>query len=317
MNKIVEKAAVESIDDYEIDLLGLMHSIWKRRLLVSVCVAAFMVTALVYLRVATFVYTAQLQVTPAASSGNEGLSSSLNGLRGLASLAGTVLPGNQQASSFDLYINSLHSRQVAEELSRHEEIMSVVFSSEWDAVTKQWKMPTSTLTPLKNAIKKALGIPIYPWQPPGAGRLQEYMENAIEIDQDPKSPIATIRMEHKDPTFATRFLAAAHNAADGQLRRKALARASDYIRYLTGKLETVVVAEHRLVIADALSEQEKVRMMTSSPSPFAAELFGQPSASLRATKPRPIVVLLGSVLIGVFVGALLVALLSIRDARVN
>lgn len=299
----------------EIDLLLLGRDVLRRWRLISVISAVFVLLALMYLRTANFTYTVQLGVTPAQNSAGEGLAGQLGGLSSLASVVGVDLGGARGTSPFQLYIASLKSRQVAADLSQSPELMSAIFADEWDKTAGQWKQPQSRLTPLKNAIKAILGIPAYPWQPPDAARLQEYVEAAVDIEQNPKTPVVTIRIDHRDPQFAIEFLAALHHAADERLRKNALDRTGQYIDYLSAKLETVQVAEHRSALAEALSEQEKTRMMTSAAAPFAAEPFGAPTASARPTRPKPFRVFLGSVLAGGFIGVIAAMLLSIRSAR--
>jgi uncharacterized protein involved in exopolysaccharide biosynthesis len=297
----------------EIDFVDLLNSIWRRRLLIATLTAVGVIGSLIYLRMATFTYEAELQVTAAQSTGTEGFSGALGGLQGLASIAGLSLPTGQDTSQFQLYLAGLTSRDVANVLARDNALMPTVFRSEWDPTRRTWKSPGAS--PVRNFIKSALGMPLYPWRAPDGARLQEYIEAAVKIEQNPKSPVVKIHMDHPDPVFATRFLAKLHRATDERLRAKALARANEYIGYLSAKLTAVTVAEHRLAIAQALSEQEKVRMMTSATTPFAAEPFGDATASLRATKPVPVLVLVSGLIGGLVLGLLAAVLLNLWTGR--
>jgi uncharacterized protein involved in exopolysaccharide biosynthesis len=294
--------AAEIPADDDIDLIAVGRSLWRSRLLIAAVAAGAVLIAILYLQFATYTYTATMQVTAAESSTGTGLAGSLGGLGALASLAGFNLPTQEATSPFQLYLESLHSRAVADDLAKHTDLMSVLFSAEWDAKARTWRPPAVSLRPLRTAVKAVLGMPNYPWQPPDGARLQEYLEVAVKVDQNPKSPVVGIRMEHKDPQFAVKFLGALHAATDQMLREKALARTTEYVRYLSNKLETVTVAEHRMALAQALSEQEKVRMMTSATTPFAADPFGRPVASRRYTSPRTFAVLLLSVPAGLIAG---------------
>ena len=51
------------------------------------------------------------------------------------------------------------------------------------------------------------------------------------------------------------------------LRERALLRTNDYIRYLSLRLQTVTLAEQHVAIAQALGEQERLKMAMSSSSP--------------------------------------------------
>jgi uncharacterized protein involved in exopolysaccharide biosynthesis len=146
--------------------------------------------------------------------------------------------------------------------------------------------------------------------------MQDYLQTVIKIRQNPKSPVVTIHVDHRDPEFAKRLLNRVHTETDGKLRAMALARSQEYIRYLSQQLETVTVTEHRLAIAQALSEQEKMRMMTSADIPFAAEPFGEPAASFRPTRPQPIIMLAASIFAGGFFALLAITLIYVGRYRV-
>lgn len=305
--------STEFADQQNIDLFALMKGIWQRRVLIAASFAGFVVLAIIYLHGATYVYTAQLLVTPTQTSLSRNLGGGLGALSGLASLSGIDMNLGGGAPDFQLYIESLHSHDVASRLLNDKDLMKVVFRGEIDPSTGKWVQPPNRFVAIKNIIKRVLGIPIYPWQPPDATSLQEYLKAAIRIRQDPKTPVVIVETRHVDPQFAIRFLQAVNKTADARLRENALSRADQYIAYLTDQLSKVSVTEHRLALANALSEQEKTRMMSNSTTPFAAEPFGQPFVSRRPTQPTPVLLLLSSGVAGIFVGTLIALLLSIHE----
>jgi len=66
----------------------------------------------------------------------------------------------------------------------------------------------------------------------------------------------------------------------------------------------VTLAEHRVALAAALSEQEKTRMLAQSSAPFAAEPPSTASTLLRPTSPRPLVFLIVAVVLEFGLGIL-------------
>src|SRR3546814_18293921 len=82
-----------------------------------------------------------------------------------------------------------------------------------------------------------------------------------------------------------------HEAADWDVRQQTLLRTSAYIRYLSNKLTTVTVAEHRLALVATLSDQERLRMAAASNVPYAAEPFGPAYGSIYVTTPQPMQVI--------------------------
>ena len=272
---------------------GLLRQWW----LILAAALLGLAAASIALHVLTFRYTATLQLTPTEQAGT-GISRNISGL---ASLAGVSLP-KTQVQTFPLLLETLHGRDVAALLARDRAIMHHVFAKDWDARTATWRQPPDGLRGLKSAIKGLLGIPNYPWQPPGAADLQEHLQKRLDIAEDTKRSIATVGYSDADPAFAARILGQLVALADQRLRARALARSTSYIAYIQEKLRTVSIAEHREALVTAMSEQEKQRMMASANQPFAGDPFGSVAVSEKPTSPIPALVLGGGVAAGVLAG---------------
>ena len=298
----------------EIDLIGLLAVIWQRRWLVIGTIIAFLAVAILYLNVATYRHTAELTVMPSQASNAGGISA--GGLAGLASLAGVNLSMDGSVTPFEQYLEGIKSGLVAETLSHKTDIMKVVFKEEWDEDKQRFVNKSGTISKTIRGIKQLLGIPVYPWREPDASRLQTYIEENVIITESAKSQFVTISFDHEDPQFARQFLSELHAALDEDLRQKALVRTTQYIAYLTEQLQKVTVAEHREALVQALSEQEKFRMMASSGLAYAADPFGNVTVSREPTSPRPIIVIILSILLGGIVGSLAaIAIAWLRENR--
>jgi len=287
-----------------LDLVELFAGLWKRRNVVFLFTAAAALLAVVYLHLATYVYTAELKVVPIAGSSTN-LTSKLGGLGNLAALTGVQLPQDSSGMQFRLYVEGLRSRFAADALAKNDDVMKVLYKTEWDEETKSWHESKSPIRYVAKAAKAILGVPDVPWQPPNGARIEKFLANKLDISEDPKKMVVTIQFEHSDPQFAVTLLAALNRAVDGELRRKAILRSSQNIDYLTRQLKTVTLAEQREAIIRSLGDQEKVAMMANSTASFAAETFGQPYVSYRPTSPKPGSVLMSAILVGIILGSLL------------
>nr|WP_243451746.1 Wzz/FepE/Etk N-terminal domain-containing protein [Sphingosinicella soli] len=280
------------------DLFGIMTVLWKRRLVILLAAMLGVGAAVIYLHYATFYYTSELRVTPVQEdAGNLG-----GGLGGLASMAGFSLGKGMQATSFDLYLEELGSREVAQELSLDHALMQTVFVDRWDARTGQWRQPQGNLESVKRAVKRLLGVPIYSWRPPGAPDLQQYIVTNLEVEDSDEKSATVLRFEHRDPRFAHTLLWRLHRTADDAVSRRALARTTAYIAYLEAKLAQVTLTEHRQALGQSLIEQERQRMIASSGLPYAADPLGDVAVSPRPTWPRPLSVLLLGLIGGGVIG---------------
>lgn len=278
----------------------MIAELWRHRLVILLTGLAFLLGGVVYLHLAEYKYTGEMRVVASQAPGNN---TSVTGgrLGNLASLVG-ISTESGSASPFKLYLEELTSREVATALVPRSDLMRIIFKREWDVGTRRWRRPEPT--PFRDGLKALLGFPQLQWQAPDAARLQDYLRQSIKIDDDPKRAVTIVRFDHADPKFATKLLSALNVAADRHLKTVALARANQFARYLDARLATVVVAEHRVALTTALSDQEKQIMLASSDAPYAADLVEAPTASLAPTSPRAIIVLVTSLLFGMVFGTL-------------
>lgn len=267
--------------------------------------------AVIYLRNAAYVYTAELKVSAAESRTARPATGSLGGLASIAGFGTTTQP----AAPFQLYLEGLKSREVAERLARDRAVMHTIFATEWDPTRRTWRKPPSFLGGIKRSVWDVLGLPVTPWQPPGAARLQEYLGAGVVVFQSVKSPLVTISLDSPDPKFAARFLTKLDDTVDGYLREQAQARTRSNIDYLSDKLRGVTFVEQRQALFAALSDEERSAMLANSRAPFAAQAFGVATSSLAPTKPRQIPLLLGGLVAGAILGTALAVLLGPRRPR--
>ncbi|MFC3712419.1 Wzz/FepE/Etk N-terminal domain-containing protein [Sphingoaurantiacus capsulatus] len=298
-----------------IDLAELMARLWSRRWLILICAALGLVVAVYQIHRSTFIYTAELKVSPAQSS-ESGRGGALGGMAGLAARAGLSLGQSAGSSSFSLYKEGLATRSLAAALAERPDIMHVVFAGEWDAAQGKYVEPRRGLVGrTAQGVKSILGYPKHEWVAPNAARMQDYLKGAIKVVDNPETGVTTLTYGHPDPAFAARFLMEVHYIADRNLRLKARRRATQYIEYLSGQLRTISLVEHRTAIADALSEQEKARMTASSTLAFAAEPVDVATPTLRPTTPAPTLMLVFGVIGGFavgLIGALITTLAPVR-----
>ena len=295
-------AVVDNLEDDEIDISGMIITIWKNKITLLYSTICFLIIAITYLHLATYSYTAEIKIFPAQGSGGGGGSQ----LSGLASLAGISLPDNKQAAPFELYNEEIYSREVADALSLQMDLMKTIYKGEWDAKNARWRKPVGFLTPVIGAVKAVIGIPVIAWQAPNGRRLQDYIKDKIVYEKRQEKPTATMSFSNKDPVFAVQFLNALYKAADDKLRQKALERSTKYIGYLSEKLKTTSVTDYRSALVSILSDQEKLSMIASSDLPYAAESLGGAMVSLKPTKPNPRGILMLAILAGLVAGSLLI-----------
>lgn len=273
---------------------------WRYRWLILLVLIASFAVASIYLHNATYRYTAELKVTAAAQQRE--LPSNLTGL---ASLAGVSLPGAGQSTPISLYIETMHSRDVADVLAGDPKLMRHVFADQWDPSRRLWHEPQSALKGPIQFAKAVFGVPSRPWKRPSGDALQRYIDTVLTVYENAKTGVTTVLVSDPDPQFAALLLGRLNAAADSHLRRRARQRSSEYISYIQSKLPAITIAEHRLALLASLSDQEKQQMMASAASAFAAEPLGEIAVGNKPSNPKPLVVLAIATALGLAFGVLI------------
>lgn len=281
-----------------VDLVAFLRVVRQRWWFIAAAAAAGAVLALIVLNFTVPKYAASLRVSP-ASTGSGGLGGALGQLGGLAAIAGVdVRQGSSAASPFDLYLDTLRSRQTADLLARDPAIMHHVFARQWNAAAQRWQPTASLSRPVVDAISSLAGQPRIEWHPPDGADLAEFIAKKMAL-QSPKPkdpPVTTLYLEDPDPGFAARFLDRINAIADETVRARSLQRATDYARYLEGRLRTTTNVEQLKRLADILLEQDRAIMAASSSLSFAANVSEPAVATPRPVSPN--------VLVGLVVGLL-------------
>jgi uncharacterized protein involved in exopolysaccharide biosynthesis len=270
---------------------------FRWRIVGSVGLSLFFSAA--YLHLASFLFTAELKVVPANPSAS---SVRMGAIGNLAALAGVSPALRDSGSNFEVYLSELHGDSAARVLIGDAAIASRIFASEWSADLKSWREPVGDLDGVKRAVKWILGVPQRPWTAPDSSRFQAYLQSHLKIDVDPKSSVVRLRYDHVDRQFAVLFLSKLHAAVDAELRKRKRERSEANVRYLSERLASASIVEHRQSLASALVEEEKLLLLANSSAPFAAEPIGPPVASAWPTRPSPGVVLILGAVIGLLMG---------------
>lgn len=285
----------------DIDLVYLSKVVWKNRGIYIAVVGLFIVLAIIWLHLAKREYTSSMVIAPVTGSSQP--SSAGGGLSALARLGGvdlSNLSGNN--GQYRLFISALTSRDAADVLAQDQQLMRGLFPTQWSQSEDRWREPASIIRRFARGTAAFLGVPVEPWHPPSGAQVHDYLLDNLEIDDDPKSPVVTLRITSDTPEVAEELLAKLANAIDSLLRKRALAHSTDYIHYLNRELEKVTVTDYRAALISHLFDQEQTRMMASANVAFAAQVFSGPSRSSKPTAPKSVMILIFFAITGALAG---------------
>lgn len=264
-----------------------------------------LVAGSIYLHFATYRYAASLSMVEAKNE-----TPLPSGMMRIASLAGIGL--KEDSSKLDQYLASIRSQDVAKRLATDQKLMHRVFDDQWDDAKRVWQDPAKNLRAFIDFAKAILGVPITPWAPPGPAEMQRFIDKSVDSFTDIKTNITTVTVVNPDPAFASALLARLHAEADNQVRHRTIAKSGQYVEYIARRLPTVTLSEHRVALAQVLSEQEAQMMMASAVGSYAVDPLGAIAVSPRPVSPKPVAVLLATMTLGLFAG---MGVAFLRDRR--
>lgn len=141
-----------------------------------------------------------------------------------------------------------------------------------------------------------------PKQEWSAEELAEYVASRVRIDPVGETSLRSFSYYHPNAEFAVTFLQRLHAITDGLLRRDARVQIDQRIKYLNEAMAETYNPEHKRALADLLLEQERMKMMVSIDSNFAANIVVPAAVQPRAQWPDAALVYTLIPLIGAVLG---------------
>jgi hypothetical protein len=259
---------------------------------IGITTAIVLALALVYLLVATPLYSVHAVIAPSDEQSNMLSASSIGKTLGLKT------GGSGSPDYYDEFMRSLISEPVAEEMSRRG-WLQVIFKNSWDAACKCWKHPALG-TALSGGKAFLFGGP--GWQPPGPYALYQFMKSHIRFVPVAETDMEDINFEYKDPEVGRRFLTDAIQIADGAVRRRSQARAQTERAYLMLEYQKTPDVEFRSMILTLVMDQERALATIAAPEMYSGRLVISATATPRPDSPDIMLVLIGALFGGATIG---------------
>ncbi len=296
------------IEDDEIDLKELFAALWRGKWIIFAITGICLALGSAYLHQADRLYTVTYTLKPVS---DEGSGNALQGLGGLASLAGVSLP-TSGSGDFASYKKMLTSQEAATRLVSNQEIMQFVFASEWDEGSQSFKQPVpGQIGSAIRTVKKALtGDEPRGYRAPDAARLAQFAKDNLSLSEDKDTGFLTLSMELVTPEDGAMFMAELTEEVDTMFKERFMAEGQGALQFYQEKLTRARSIEHREQLAKLIAQEEQKQMLASREGPFVAEKIMGPAISLGPTSPKSSLVLALSIVLGMFFGAALVLVRS-------
>ena len=288
----------------EIDLRDLFFTLWGGKiyiilfLLISVFLASF------YVQSAERKYSVEYNLKPVGETEN---SPSFSGLGGFASLAGIQLP-TSSGSDFNIFKELITAPEVSEIIFENKKIIREIFRSEWNEKLNNYSRPLKSKIQIfvSDAKKLLTGNIDVNYMPPNPRRLAIFIDANVEINDDKETGFLRFTSETSNPELMLSLIIEATNASDEIMRQRYISFSTEPLAFYKEKLRTARSREHREALAELIGKEEEKLMFASKGKYFIAEPYINPKISLRPTAPKPKLILVFSLVLGLFIGAALV-----------
>lgn len=286
--------------DDEIDLKELSLKLWYSKIFILFFSFLFMFFASVYLQYAERKYLVEYKLKPVGEAQPK---NAFSGLGGFASLAGIQLPTNS-TNDFKIFKELIYSVEVSEIIFNNKNLIKKIYHDEWNSSLNSFSEP------LKNKISMYLGVVKkiltgsnkVNYISPDARRLAVYISKNILINDDKDTGFITIKAETSKPDMLSSLISEVIDTSDQIMRQRYINFSKEPLSFYKEKLRTARSREHRESLAELISKEEQKLMFASKGKYFTAEPYIEPTISLHPISPKPILILILSLILGAFVG---------------
>jgi hypothetical protein len=290
--------------DDEIDLKDLVLTLWAGKFNIILVLIISVFFASLYLQFAEKKYTVEYKLKPVGEANNN---PNISGFGGLASLAGIQLPSSSN-NDFDIFKELITSIEVSEIIFEDSKIIRGVFEAEWDEILDNYSRPPKSRIQIFviDAVKLLSGNIKENYIPPNPSRLNIFIKKNIQINEVKATGFLKLTSETSNPELILSIITEATKISDQIMRQRYVDFSTEPLAFYKEKLRTARSREHREALAELISKEEQKLMFASKGKHFIAEPYIKPIISLYPTAPKSNLILVLSIILGLFLGASLV-----------
>ena len=288
----------------EIDLKDILSTLWGGKIYIFLVMIVSVFLASVYLQFAERKYSVEYNLKTVVETKN---SPSLSGLSGFASIAGIQLPTNSN-NDFNIFKELITSTEISKIIFENKKIIRDIFRHEWDETLNIYSRPPKSKIQIfvNDANKLLTGNEEVNYMPPNPRRLAIFINNNIQIGEDRETGFLEFTSETSEPKMMLSLMIEATKASDKIMRQRYIDFSTEPLAFYKEKIRIARSREHREALASLISKEEQKLMFASRGKYFIAEPYINPTISLHPIAPKPKSILIFSLVLGLFLGAVLV-----------
>lgn len=280
-----------SDQDGGIDLVEIATTLWRGRWLVAMVTFGIVAISMAYAFLAAPVYRAEALLIPNEQEAGQALPA---GMTGLASLAGFNIGATGDTTEV---VATLSSRVFIEEFILEENLLPVLFASDWDAANKRWK-----------------GDDQDDWPDIREG-VEFFIEEVRSVNEDATTGLVTLAIEWTDANLVAEWTEKLVARVNDRLRARDLRNSEQRLEYLNAEFEKANLVELRLAISRLIETEMQTIMLAQAESEYAFKIIDPPRVPHEPVAPKPLLIAVLSVLFGGLIGMFVVLFRAAAKTR--
>ncbi len=274
-------------DTDEIDLRDLWDAIWKGKWIIFFITTVFAFGGVLYALSIEDAYQSTALLVPASPSASSSMAGLKGQFGGLASLAGVQLGGASGEDKAIIAITLLKTWGFLEDFIKDNHLEVEVFATKgWDKNSNKLLIDESVYDEenrkwVMDIERNQARIPY-----PTGWELFQKINNSIGIDQDKKTGLISLTVEHCSPFIAKKWvdllIVYINKSIQMQDRKEALRS----IEYLKVQVNKTSIAEMQTIFYQLIEEQTKKLMLAEISSEYALKTLSPAKVAEQRSKPK-------------------------------
>jgi hypothetical protein len=289
-------------DEGEAAIFVLAKAVWRHWRILCVTIPLTLLLAIIHLWGSTPVYEASAVVFPSATTETETRRITPTGqaLGLFDATRGTPTP-------FDKFFAVLKTPEFAIAMDQQFGLAKKLYKRQWDETSQQWKTPQG----VGAWVRRLMGWEVYPFDPIAA--LTTFFSSSLGINQvDKRVSLMTLSFTAVNRQSAQDMLTEVLDTARQILITQKETELTHDIAYLTDKLQTVDLVEHRVQLGQLLADQEREMMLLKAGS-YGADVLQPVYTPATPRYPEARTTLLLAFGFGLIAGTAIALVLALRE----
>jgi uncharacterized protein involved in exopolysaccharide biosynthesis len=302
-----------NIDEYvedDIDISVLIRALLDGKWIIASLTGIASVLVVWYSLSLPNIYTGKALLV--AVSAQDSVSSSVQELSGLASLAGISISDSSDTSTVAL--EKIKTLSFFEEKILPQISLPNLFAvKSWDPKSNTIIYDTEIYDASNNIWVREVELPKTP--EPSSQESHRSFEDHLSVYQDPKTSFISISIDHQSPFIAKKWADLVVNEINSYFREKDRLEANFAVNYLNNEIYNTRLSEVKEVIAAVLAQQIQQLTLIEANINYVFDYIDPPVVMEKKSSPRRAMICIIGALLGGFIGSIIALIRFFKPLR--